>query len=91
VESLYSHAVSLAVPVFISLVGVEFAVDCVRRSSYYHFADAVSNLSCGMISTGMRIFFGFVGLFVYEWTLANLAPGHLSSAIWLTCFTSTSS
>ena len=83
-ESLYSHAVSLAVPVFISLVGVEFAVDCVRRTRYYHFADAISSLSCGMISTGMRIFFGFIGLFVYEWTLAHLAPGHLSSAIWLT-------
>jgi len=82
-DSLYGHAVALAIPVFVSLVAVEFAVDCIRGTRYYHLADAVNSLSCGIVSTGMRVFFGFIGLFVYEWTLAH-APLHLSSTNWLT-------
>jgi alkylglycerol monooxygenase len=82
-DSLYGRAVSLAVPIFIALVLLEFVIDSVRRTRYYHFADAINNLSCGMVSTGMRIFFGFLGLFVYAWTLAH-APAHLSSTNWLT-------
>jgi sterol desaturase/sphingolipid hydroxylase (fatty acid hydroxylase superfamily) len=92
-DSLYGHAVSLAVPVFIFLVTLEFAIDCVRGTRYYHFADAVNSLSCGIVSTGMRVFFGFIGLFayagilglfVYNRILAGFAPVHLPSANWLT-------
>jgi len=83
-ESLYGRAVSLAVPVFVFLIVVEFAIDCIRRTRYYHFADAISSLSCGMVSTGMKVFFGFIGLFVYEWVLLHGAPVRLSAAHWLT-------
>jgi alkylglycerol monooxygenase len=82
-DSLYGQAISLAVPVFLALVGIEFAVDCVRRTGFYHFADAINSLSCGIVSTGMRIFFGFLGLFVYDWLLAR-APIHLPASNWLT-------
>jgi alkylglycerol monooxygenase len=83
-DSLYGQAVSLAVPVFLALVAVEFTVDCVRRTGFYHFADAINSLSCGIVSTGMRIFFGFLGLFVYDWLLAHWAPLHLPPSNWLT-------
>ena len=83
-ESLYAVAVSLAVPVFLSLIALEFAIDCLRGTRCYHLADAINSLSCGMVSTGMRVFFGFLGLFVYEWTLAHAAPVRLSSSSWLT-------
>ena len=81
--SLYGLAVSLAVPVFIALIAVEFAADRVRRGGSYHFADAVNSLSCGMLSTGMRVFFGFLGLAVYQW-LAARTPFRLSGKSWLT-------
>ena len=32
----------------------------------------------------MRVFFGFLGLFVYEWVLLHAAPVHLSAIHWLT-------
>ena len=82
-DTLYGHAVALAVPVFITLVVLEFVVDCVRGTRYYHFADAINSLSCGIVSTGMRVFFGFIGLLAYTWTLAH-APIHLPANHWLT-------
>ena len=57
-DSLYGQAVSLAVPVFIALVALELAYDYIRGTAYYRFADAISSLSCGIVSTGMRVFFG---------------------------------
>jgi sterol desaturase/sphingolipid hydroxylase (fatty acid hydroxylase superfamily) len=83
-DTLYGRAVSLAVPVFLTLIALEFAIDLVRRTRYFHLADAVNNLSCGMVSTGMRIFFGFLGLAAYQWTLVHCAPIQLKPAGWLT-------
>jgi len=82
-DSLYAQAVSLAVPVFIGLMVVEIAYDCARRTRYYHLADAINSLSCGIVSTGMRIFFGFLGLYCYEWSLTHLAPFRLPAGNWL--------
>ena len=81
-DSLYGVAVALAVPVFMALIAIEFAVDCVRGTRYYHLADAINSLSCGVVSTGMRIFFGFIGLFTYNWTLQHAAPVQLSAHHW---------
>ncbi|MGO9259217.1 MAG: sterol desaturase family protein [Bryobacteraceae bacterium] len=83
-ETRYGQLVALAVPVFVALIALEFAADCVRRTRYYRLADAVNSLSCGMLSTGMRVFFGFLGLFVYEWVLAHGAPVRLPAGHWLT-------
>ena len=82
-DSLYGQAVSVAVPVFISLVALEFAYDRIRGTGYYRFPDAVSSLSCGIVSTGMRVFFGFIGLSsVYDWILTRCAPVTLPSGNW---------
>jgi sterol desaturase/sphingolipid hydroxylase (fatty acid hydroxylase superfamily) len=83
-DTTYGRAVALAVPVFVSSIAVEFAIDRIRRTRYYHLADAINSLSCGIVSTGMRVFFGFLGLFVYEWLLLHAAPVHLSAGNWLT-------
>ena len=82
-DTLYGHAIALAAPVFIALVVIEFVVDRVRGTRYYHCADAINSLSCGIVSTGMRVFFGFIGLATYAWTL-ELAPVHLPASHWLT-------
>jgi alkylglycerol monooxygenase len=82
-DTIYGRAVALAVPVFVTAIVVEFVINRIRRNDYYHLADALNSLSCGIISTGMRVFFGFLGLFVYEWLLLR-APVHLSAGSWLT-------
>jgi alkylglycerol monooxygenase len=83
-DTTYGHAVGLAVPVFISLIVLEVVVDRVRGTRYYRLADAINSLSCGVLSTGMRVFLGFIGLFVYEWLLTHVAPVHLPAGNWIT-------
>ncbi len=83
-DTTYGRAVALAVPVFVSAIAVEFVIDRIRRTRYYHLADAINSLSCGIVSTGMRVFFGFLGLFVYEWLLLHAAVFHLSASNWFT-------
>ena len=83
-DTTYGRAVALAVPVFVLAIVLEFVIDRVRRTQYYHLADAINSLSCGIVSTGMRVFFGFLGLFVYEWLLWHAAPVHLPAGGWLT-------
>src|SRR5450631_409379 len=83
-DTTYGHAVGLAVPVFLSLITLELVVDRVRGTRYYRLADAINSLSCGVISTGMRVFFGFLGLYIYEWVLAHGALVHLSAGNWMT-------
>jgi len=81
-DSLYGVAVALAVPVFMALIAIEFVIDRARGTRYYRLADAVNSLSCGVVSTGMRVFFGFIGLFTYTWTLQHAAPVQLSASHW---------
>lgn len=83
-DTTYGHAVGLAVPVFVSLITLELVVDRVRGSRYYRLADAVNSLSCGIVSTGMRVFFGFLGLYAYEWVFAHGAPVRLPAGHWMT-------
>jgi alkylglycerol monooxygenase len=80
-ETTYARAVGLAIPVFFALIALEFAVDLVRRTRYYRLADGINSLSCGIISTGMRVFFGFLGLFAYDW-LYQHSPFHLPAGHW---------
>lgn len=83
-DTTYSRAVSLAVPVFLLLIAIELIADRVRGTRYYRFADAVNSLSCGVISTGNRVFFGFLGLFIYEWLYQHAAPVKLPASHWAT-------
>lgn len=88
-DTLYGRAVALAVPVFLALIALEILVDRIRGTRYYHLADAINSLSCGIVSTGMRVFFGFLGLYCYEWILLHLAPIRLpadSWAVWIGAF-----
>src|SRR5579862_2802055 len=88
-DTTYSKAVALAVPVFLFLIAVEFITDRVKRTHYYHLADAINSLSCGVVSTGVRVFFGFLGIFFYEWVLTHVAPVHLpakNAVTWVFAF-----
>jgi sterol desaturase/sphingolipid hydroxylase (fatty acid hydroxylase superfamily) len=81
-DTTYSKAVALAVPVFLALIALELIVDRIRRTRYYHLADAINSLSCGVVSTGVRVFFGFLGIFFYEWLLLHWAPFRLPAKHW---------
>ncbi len=81
-DTTYARAVAVAVPVFLSLIALEIFADWKRRTHYYHLADALNSLSCGILSTGMRVFFGFLGIWTYEWTV-NLAPVQLPAGNWI--------
>jgi alkylglycerol monooxygenase len=83
-DTTYGRAVALAVPVFVLAIALEFVIDRVRRTHYYHLADAINSLSCGIVSTGIKVFFGFLGLFSYEWLLRHAAVVHLPANHWLT-------
>src|SRR5579872_6197420 len=83
-DTTYAKAVALAVPVFVFLILVEIGADLFRRTHYYRLADAINSLSCGIVSTGMRVFFGFLGLFFYEWILNHWAVVHLPASHWAT-------
>lgn len=88
-DTTYSKAVALAVPVFLSLIVLEVIADRVRGTRYYHLADGINSLSCGVVSTGMRVFFGFFGLFTYEWVFEHWAAIHLPvnhSSTWIFAF-----
>lgn len=78
----YNKAVALAIPVFITLIFIEIVVDRFRGARYYRLADALNSLSCGIISTGVKVFFGFLGIFFYDWTLQHLAPVQLPASHW---------
>jgi sterol desaturase/sphingolipid hydroxylase (fatty acid hydroxylase superfamily) len=81
-ETMYAKAVALAVPVFLLLIAVELAADRWRRTGVYSLADSINSLSCGIASTGMRVFFGFIGLFTYEWVLRHRGPAELPAGHW---------
>lgn len=81
-EATYSRAVGFAIPVFFILIAIELLIDLARGTRYYRLADAVNSLSCGIISTGMRVFFGFLGLYVYVWVLNHWAPVRLPADRW---------
>ncbi len=83
-DTTYSKAVAFAVPVFLALIIIELIADRWKRTHYYTLADAINSLSCGIISTGNRVFFGFIGLLVYDWVVRNIAPFHLPATHWAT-------
>ena len=83
-DTTYGQAVALAIPVFLSLIVIEYVVDLARGTRYYRFADAVNSLSCGMVGTGLRVFFGFLGLVVYTWVLDHWALLRLPADSWPT-------
>src|SRR5437868_4172424 len=83
-DTTYGKAVALAVPVFLLLIVIEIGIDFYRRTHYYRLADAINSLSCGVASTGMRVFFGFLGIYTYEWTLTHAALIKLPASHWAT-------
>ncbi len=69
----------LAIPVFFLLIGIELLFDRLRKTNYYRFNDAISNLSLGIGSQVSGVFlklFVFVGyLYLYKHFRLFTLPG----------------
>lgn len=76
-DTTYGKAVAYAIPVFLVLIILEIVADRWKGTRYYHPADAINSLSCGIISTGMRVFTGFLGAYFYDLVFRALAPVRL--------------
>jgi sterol desaturase/sphingolipid hydroxylase (fatty acid hydroxylase superfamily) len=70
--------VSLAVPFFFLLIGIEFVAGVVQHKRLYRFNDSINDLSCGIIDQTVGVFLKtglFAGyLYLFEhWRLFNIA------------------
>jgi hypothetical protein len=50
------HYVTLAVPFFFLLIGIEFIAGLVQRKRLYRFNDSINDLSCGIVEQIVGIF-----------------------------------
>jgi sterol desaturase/sphingolipid hydroxylase (fatty acid hydroxylase superfamily) len=83
-DTTYNKAVALAIPVFLALILLELLWDRVRGARYYRLADSLNSLSCGIVSTGMRVFIGFLGIFTYDWILTHASLWRMPATHWAT-------
>lgn len=71
--------IALAIPVFFILIGIELLIDKLKKTHYYRFNDAITNLSCGIGQQVIGIFLktltavGYV--FLYEQFRVYTFPG----------------
>lgn len=54
--------IALAIPAFFLLIGVELLIDKIKKTKYYRFNDAVTNLNCGV---GSQVLGVFLKAFIY--------------------------
>jgi sterol desaturase/sphingolipid hydroxylase (fatty acid hydroxylase superfamily)/poly(3-hydroxybutyrate) depolymerase len=71
--------IALAVPFFFVLIGLELLWAKRRGASVYRFTDALTDLSCGITSQVVLIFWAATQLAIYAWVsehakLVNLSP-----------------
>ena len=78
--------IAVAIPVFIALIGLEIAVARKQRRTVYHFADAITDLACGVSQQVAALFMaaGLFALYVYIYEHGRLVTfGKGSVAPWL--------
>src|SRR3990172_7926705 len=73
---MHLDPIALAIPFFFLLIGIEVRVMRAQGKRFYRFADAVTDLSCGIGSELMRIFLGLVALALYTWAYEKGAFVH---------------
>jgi alkylglycerol monooxygenase len=71
------NPIVLSIPIYFILIGVELLAERWQHTKRYRFADALTNISCGMASQVTAVFMKVVGVgayaFVYEhWGLSTI-------------------
>jgi len=59
--------ITLSIPFFFALIGLELLVARVRRRSLYRLSDSISDLSCGILSQLAGIFLTFLTIGAFSW------------------------
>lgn len=59
--------ITLSIPIFFLLIGLELLITRIQGVQYYRFNDAITNLSCGIGSQITGIFMRFLTIGVYIW------------------------
>ncbi len=77
--------ITLSIPIFFLLIGLELLITRIQGVNYYRFNDAITNLSCGIGSQITGIFMRFltigVYIFIYEHTpLKGVMPNDPNQA-----------
>lgn len=86
--------IALAIPAFFLLIGIELLIDKIKKTNYYRFNDAITNLSCGVGSQVMGVFlkaFIYIGYyFLYNnykfFELPGIGTGHNVGDVLITAF-----
>jgi sterol desaturase/sphingolipid hydroxylase (fatty acid hydroxylase superfamily) len=78
--------IALAIPFFFALIGVELVVARVKKRRVYRFADAITDLSCGVTSQIVLVFWAGAQTFVYEWVYAHRLAAMPAWLAWLVAF-----
>ena len=62
--------ISLSIPIFFLLIGIELVIGYVKKRKLYRFNDALTNINLGIgqqtIGIAMKVILGFGYLFIYE-------------------------
>jgi sterol desaturase/sphingolipid hydroxylase (fatty acid hydroxylase superfamily) len=76
--------IKLSIPVFFLLIGLELLIDRIRKTNYYRFNDAVTNLSCGIGSQLAGIFLKVLtfGGYLYIYNNHALFSGAIPFTWW---------
>lgn len=84
--------IALAIPVFFILIGIELLIDKLKKTHYYRFNDAITNLSCGIgqqiVGVFLKTFTAIGYLYLYEhfrlYTFPGLGTDHSTGEVVIT-------
>ncbi|RZK50154.1 MAG: sterol desaturase family protein [Pedobacter sp.] len=72
----------LAIPVFFILIGIEFIYGVIKNVNYYRFNDSINNLSLGIGSQIVGLFFKSALFFGYQYLYDHLRIFDFPQTIW---------
>ena len=73
----------LAIPVFFLLIGVELVVSWLKKTPYYRFNDAITNLSCGIGQQVTGVFMKTAVFLAYAFAYEHWRIFDISNAWWV--------
>jgi sterol desaturase/sphingolipid hydroxylase (fatty acid hydroxylase superfamily) len=76
--------IKLSIPFFFLLIGIELLIDRIRKTNYYRFNDAITNLSCGIGSQLAGIFLKLLtfGAYVFIYNNFSFFKGQIPFTWW---------
>ncbi len=76
------NLITLSIPAFFILIGVELLVDKLKEAKVYRFNDTVSNLNSGIVSQVVGVFTKIITIGVYTWIYNNYRIFKNISDVW---------